>query len=116
MNAAERRLELRGIFERQEFADLATLRERLKASESTLRRDLMALEKEGVLRRVHGGALAAPEREQAYDFAWQRARMAEAKGRISARPHLVEDGQVLILDGSSTVRRWLASSPPLAAC
>ena len=32
MKAAERRLELRGIFERQEFADLATLRKRLKAA------------------------------------------------------------------------------------
>lgn len=104
MKAAERRLELRGIFERQEFADLATLRKRLKASESTLRRDLMALEQEGLLRRVHGGALAAAEREPAYDFAWQRARMADAKARIArATASLVEDGQVVILDGGSTV-------------
>ena len=104
MKAAERRLELREIFERQEFADLATLRRRLKASESSLRRDLMALEKEGVLRRVHGGALAAAEKEPAYDFAWQSGRMAEAKARIAkAAAALVEDGQVVILDGGSTV-------------
>ena len=104
MKAAARRLELRGIFERQEFADLATLRKRLKASESTLRRDLMALEKEGVLRRVHGGALATGEREQAYDFAWQSARMSDAKTRIArATAALLEDGQVVILDGGSTV-------------
>jgi DeoR/GlpR family transcriptional regulator of sugar metabolism len=104
MKAAARRLELRGIFERQEFADLATLRKRLQASESTLRRDLMALEREGVLRRVHGGAVAAAEREQAYDFAWQSARMADAKARIArATAALVEDGQVVILDGGSTV-------------
>ena len=104
MNAAARRLELRGIFERQEFADLATLKKRLKASESTLRRDLMALEREGVLKRVHGGALAAPGREPAYDFAWQSERMAEAKARIArATAALVEDGQAVILDGGSTV-------------
>lgn len=104
MKPAERRLELRGIFERQEFADLATLRERLEASESTLRRDLIALEREGVLRRVHGGALAVQERDQAYDFAGQSARMAEAKARIArAAARLVEDGQVVILDGGSTV-------------
>ena len=104
MKGAERRLELRGIFERQEFADLDTLRKRLKASESTLRRDLMALEREGVLKRVHGGALAAAEREPAYDFAWQSGRMAEAKARIArATASLVEDGQVVILDGGSTV-------------
>jgi len=104
VKAAARRLELRGIFERQEFADLTTLKRRLKASDSTLRRDLMALEREGVLKRVHGGALASPEREQAYDFAWQTGRMAEAKARIArATASLVEDGQVLILDGGSTV-------------
>jgi DeoR family fructose operon transcriptional repressor len=105
MKAAERRLELVGIFERQEFADLATLRKRLRASESTLRRDLMALEKEGVLKRVHGGALAvAAPREPTYDFAWQSGRMAEAKARIArATAALVEDGQVAILDGGSTV-------------
>ncbi|HXK12128.1 MAG TPA: DeoR/GlpR family DNA-binding transcription regulator [Vicinamibacteria bacterium] len=104
MKAAERRLELRGIFERQEFADLAALRKRVRASESTLRRDLMALELEGVLKRVHGGALASPEREQPYDFNWQSGRMAEAKARIArAAAALVEDGQVVILDGGSTV-------------
>jgi DeoR family fructose operon transcriptional repressor len=104
MKAAERRLELRGIFERQEFAELATLRKRLKASESTLRRDLMALEKEGVLKRVHGGALAATDREPVYDFAWQSGRMADAKARIArATASLVEEGQVVILDGGSTV-------------
>jgi DeoR/GlpR family transcriptional regulator of sugar metabolism len=104
VKAAARRLELRGIFERQDFADLATLRKRLKASDSTLRRDLMALEKEGVLKRVHGGALASAERETAYDFAWQTGRMAEAKARIArAAAVLVEDGQVVILDGGSTV-------------
>jgi DeoR/GlpR family transcriptional regulator of sugar metabolism len=105
MKATERRLELRGIFERQEFADLETLRKRLKASESTLRRDLMALEQEGVLKRVHGGALAVAEREpQGYDFGWQSGRMSEAKARIArATASLVEDGQVLVLDGGSTV-------------
>jgi DeoR/GlpR family transcriptional regulator of sugar metabolism len=104
VNAAARRLELRGIFERQEFADLATLKQRLKASESTLRRDLMALEREGVLKRVHGGALAAAGRDAAYDFAWQSERMAEAKARIArAAAALVEDGQAVILDGGSTV-------------
>ena len=104
MKAAERRLELRDIFERQEFADLGALRKRLRASESTLRRDLMALEREGVLRRVHGGALAVQERDQPYDFAGQSARMAEAKARIArATAGLLEDGQVVILDGGSTV-------------
>jgi DeoR/GlpR family transcriptional regulator of sugar metabolism len=104
MKAAERRLRLRGIFERQEFADLAALRRALRTSESTVRRDLMALEKEGLVQRVHGGALAAPKRETGYDFAGQARRMAGAKARIArAAASLIEDGQTVILDGGSTV-------------
>jgi DeoR/GlpR family transcriptional regulator of sugar metabolism len=104
MKAAERLLRLRGIFDRQEFADLATLTRTLRTSESTVRRDLAALEKEGLVKRVHGGALAAPKRETDYDFAGQARRMAAAKARIGrAAASLVEDGQMVILDGGSTV-------------
>ncbi len=104
MKAAERQLTLRGIFEQQEFADLETLRQKLDSSESTVRRDLIALEREGVVRRVHGGALAQKARGPAYDFARQSSRMADAKARIGrAAAELIEDGQMVILDGGSTV-------------
>jgi DeoR family fructose operon transcriptional repressor len=105
MKAAERQLKLREVFEAQDFADLETLCRRLKTSESTLRRDLMELERQGVLKRVHGGALsAAQSRDHLLDFTWQSRRMAEEKRRIAkATAALVEDGQTLILDGGSTV-------------
>jgi DeoR family fructose operon transcriptional repressor len=104
MKAAERHLRLREIFHRQEFADLATLCRQLRTSESTVRRDLQALEKEGVVKRVHGGALAVPSREPGYDFAGQARLMAGAKARIArATAGLLEDGQMVILDGGSTV-------------
>ncbi len=104
MKAAQRLLKLREVFDSQEFADLETLRRRLRASESTIRRDLIALEGEGVVKRVHGGALAVQGRERAYDFTSQSARMREAKARIGrAAAGLIEDGQMLILDGGSTV-------------
>jgi DeoR family fructose operon transcriptional repressor len=102
MKAAERRLRLREIFESQEFADLETLCRRLKASESTIRRDLIALEEQGVLRRVHGGALSQT-RDHLLDFDWQSTRMADEKRRIAkATAALIEDDQTLILDGGST--------------
>jgi DeoR/GlpR family transcriptional regulator of sugar metabolism len=105
MKAAERHLRLREIFDAQDFVDLETLGRRLKTSESTVRRDLIALEKEGVLKRVHGGALAASSsRDHLLDFSWQSRRMAEEKRRIAkAAAALVEDGQTLILDGGTTV-------------
>jgi DeoR family fructose operon transcriptional repressor len=105
MKAAERRLKLREIFDAQDFADLETLGRRLKTSESTIRRDLIALEKEGLLKRVHGGALSAgSSRDHLLDFSWQSRRMAEEKRLIAeAAAALVEDGQTVILDGGSTV-------------
>ncbi len=105
MKAALRRLRLREIFEEQEFADLATLCRKVRASESTIRRDLIALEKEGLVERVHGGALAIDTGVQRpYDFARQCGRMTETKERIArAAAELVEDGQMVILDGGSTV-------------
>jgi DeoR/GlpR family transcriptional regulator of sugar metabolism len=104
LKAAERQLKIREILASQEFVDLATLCQRVDGSEATVRRDLTALEREGLLRRVHGGALALHGRERRGDFAWLSARMPAEKRRIgAAAAALVEDGQTLLLDGGSTV-------------
>ncbi len=58
MKAPARQLRIRQLLESQDFVDLATLCRDLASSESTVRRDLIALQDEGVLRRVHGGAMA----------------------------------------------------------
>jgi len=100
-----RQLRIRELLESQEFVDLESLSTQLDASESTVRRDLTALEEEGILKRVHGGALAIqPRRDHLLDFDWQRTRMEAEKRRIAklAAP-LVESGQTVILDGGSTV-------------
>src|SRR5512142_1664599 len=100
MKAAGRHLRIRGLMESQEFIDLTTLCRELDASESSVRRDLSALEKDGVLKRVYGGAMAAEPRDRDLDFDWQSARMADEKNRIgAAAAELVEDGQTVILGG-----------------
>ena len=104
LKAAERQLRLREVFESREFVDLQTLCKDLKSSESTVRRDLIQLEKAGILRRVHGGALAAHGRDDSVDFSGLSARMSPEKQRIAkAAAPLVENGQTVILDGGSTV-------------
>ncbi len=104
MRAAGRQLRIRGLLEAQEFIDLGTLCRELDASESSVRRDLIALENEGLLKRVYGGAMAVEAPGHDLDFDWQSARMAEEKKRIGAvAAGLIEDGQTVILDGGSTV-------------
>jgi DeoR family transcriptional regulator, fructose operon transcriptional repressor len=103
VKAAHRQLRIRELLEAQEFIDLETLCRELKASESSIRRDLSQLEQQRLLKRVHGGALAVKTRDHLLDFGWQSARNAGEKQRIAKRTAgLVEDGQTLILDGGST--------------
>ena len=93
------------MLEGQGFVDLTTLCRELGSSESTVRRDLIALQDEGVLKRVHGGAMAVRTiGSRGDDFAGHARRMVDEKRRIAAAAAgLVEDGQTLILDAGSTV-------------
>lgn len=104
MKAAGRQIRIRELIEAQEFVDLSTLCRQLDASESSVRRDLVAMESAGELKRVYGGAMAVQARDQRLDYDWLSSRMADEKRRIGAvAAGLVEDGQTVILDGGSTV-------------
>src|SRR5947209_12875968 len=73
-------------------------------SEDTIRRDLRELAQEGLLQRVHGGAL--PASPAMADFAGRESITPEGKvaiGRAAAR--MIQPGQVVILDGGTTARQ-----------
>lgn len=76
------------------------LSEQLQSSEMTLRRDLAELEKRGLLRRVHGGAVLL-NREVGYA---QRLAQDQAPkqsvGRAATR--LLKSGQTVYLDAGTT--------------
>ena len=61
MIADERRRKVSEIVGRRGFVSLAELATLLGASESTIRRDLEALDQAGSIRRTHGGAMAASD-------------------------------------------------------
>jgi DeoR/GlpR family transcriptional regulator of sugar metabolism len=104
VNQAHRQIRIRELLEEREFVDLETLCRELGASLSSVRRDLVQLERARVIKRVHGGALAIQPRGHLLDYDWQRDRQADEKHRIGERAaSLVEDDQTVILDGGSTV-------------
>ncbi|KAA6461957.1 DeoR/GlpR transcriptional regulator [Acidobacteria bacterium AB60] len=77
------------------------LSEELGLSEDTVRRDLRELAAEGLLQRVHGGAL--PASPAMGDLAARSAVAPDEKrliGRTAAG--MVQSGQVVILDGGTT--------------
>lgn len=84
----------------------------LGVSEDTIRRDLRELAQEGLLQRVHGGAL--PTSPATANFARREEILIEAKVAIGrAAAGLVKDGQVVMLDGGTTavqVARHLSRS------
>ena len=75
--------------------------QRLGLSEDTIRRDLRELATEGLLQRVHGGAL--PASSAVADFGVRQSMGQSAKeclGRAGAR--LIQPGQIVFIDGGTT--------------
>src|SRR3984885_8238711 len=73
----------------------------LGLSEDTLRRDLREMASEGLLQRVHGGAL--PASPATADFAHRQSIESTAKRAVAkAAAAMVTEGQVVIVDGGTT--------------
>jgi len=104
MRAAQRQIKIQSLLRNQEFIDAAELAANLQTSESSIRRDLMELEEQGLIRRVRGGAVSLQVRDEPRSIAWAAGRAREEKQRIGkAAAALLEEGQTLIMDGGSTV-------------
>ena len=84
-------------------ASVPELARRLGVSEMTVRRDLDALESQGLVRRVHGGAVPALDRRAGGGFAAREAWQAATKDRLGAAvAALVEPGSRVLLDAGTT--------------
>lgn len=80
-------------------------------SEDTIRRDLRELAAEGLLQRVHGGAL--PSSPAVHDFAFRLNVASDQKRAIGrAAAAMVQAGQVVILDGGTTAVQIARHFPP----
>lgn len=103
MHARDRRhLTLETVSERGDVS-VADLSELTGVSEMTVRRDLEALEREGLLRRVHGGAMSAVSRSYEPPFALRRGEHTEAKARIGAlAASLLSNGDTAVIDVGTT--------------
>ncbi|MGY0021713.1 DeoR/GlpR family DNA-binding transcription regulator [Streptomyces sp. cg35] len=96
---------------------VSELAHRLGVSDMTVRRDLDALESQGLVRRVHGGAVATRPREEGGGFAAREGWQAATKDRLGAAvAALVEPGSRVLLDAGTTtvhVAEHLAERSPL---
>ncbi|MER5626875.1 DeoR/GlpR family DNA-binding transcription regulator, partial [Streptosporangium sp. NPDC002544] len=107
--------------------DVVTLSEEFAVTTETIRRDLTALERAGVLRRVHGGAIPVERLGFEPELAARDEVMTAEKERIAkaALAELPQDGAIVIDAGTTTGRlvqalpvdrelTVIVNSPPLA--
>ncbi|UJB46640.1 DeoR/GlpR family DNA-binding transcription regulator [Streptomyces sp. A1-5] len=118
MYAPERQQEILRLARESGRVDVLSLAEEFQVTAETVRRDLKALDRAGLLRRVHGGAIPAGRLDFEPDLAERDAVAADEKQRI-ARAALAElpggdGGGSVILDAGTTAAR-LAAEIPLEA-
>jgi DeoR/GlpR family transcriptional regulator of sugar metabolism len=101
--AERRRLVLQAMDARQAIS-VTELADRLSVSTMTIRRDLESLASQGMLTRVHGGAVSALSRSNVHaSFAENAVHRLAEKDRIGAAgAQLVRDGETILLDVGTT--------------
>ncbi len=98
-----RRSYILGYLKENELADVTALSGELGVSEMTIRRDFAKLEEEKLLLRVHGGAVRLPSATDELSLTNRLSVCPDEKlaiGRYAAS--LIEEGDVIALDASST--------------
>lgn len=106
-SAYERHQQIVDIVNRTKNARVVELAEQLNVSESTIRTDLETLDEQGLLLRVRGGAIALEDSDPtppSLPISEKLLKNADEKTAIARwAAGLVEDGDVIMLDASSTV-------------
>ena len=103
-------------FERQEkiveylkthrFATFGELSKIVWASESSVRRDIKALEHRGYVRQIYGGAVLTDSESSVVPVELRDSTNSSEKEELARRAaEYIFDGATIIMDGSSTVRR-----------
>ena len=99
----EREREIISLLQEKGFVSTKELCSVLFASESSVRRSLAALEKQGIVKRIYGGGELIVNRSEPIAFV-ARAHRNVAEKRIIAQKaeKLIKDGAVVFLDQSSS--------------
>ncbi|MFC5953425.1 DeoR/GlpR family DNA-binding transcription regulator [Streptomyces sp. NPDC005774] len=112
MYAPERQQEILRLARDGGRVDVVSLAEQFQVTAETIRRDLKALDRAGVVRRVHGGAIPVGRLDFEPDLAERETTAAGEKDRI-ARAALAEipNEGTMIVDAGSTVALFAAALP-----
>lgn len=104
MDVAERRENIAGQVAAYGEVDFQSLATQFGVSEMTIRRDVEALEADGFVRRIVGGAISVRNTSTEPPFESRASASTQAKERIAqAVVELLIPGETVLLDSGSTV-------------
>ena len=103
MLSAERKIRIAEIVNRDGGIRTSQLSELFNVSEMTVLRDLAELERQGILTRVYGGAVSSRNFfSETPNVVREKIRITEKNKIASLAVQLIQDGNSIFLDGSTT--------------
>lgn len=106
MFAEERKQQILAALQRSPAVRAVDLGRTLRTSLATIRRDLADLERSGLLKRTHGGAISNSIATSEPSLAQKEDQYQIEKAAIAAvAASLVQDGDTILLDAGSTTRQ-----------
>ena len=109
MYAEERRRQIASLTAVEGRVNVTELSERFEVTAETIRRDLAVLDREGVVHRVHGGAVASQSFQTAeltLDTRQRSASGAKAAIARAALDFLPHGGGSIFLDAGTTINAF----------
>lgn len=108
-SARERRAEITRLLAERGSVRVSDLSHELAVSDVTIRSDLAALERQGALQRIHGGAVRPVDGGRQGHFQDRLGRNGRLKRWIGRRAAaLIDDGERIFIDSSTTAFAVLA--------
>jgi len=108
MQITKRQEEIIAFIAPRHFASISEIADHIYTSGATVRRDLSALEKMGIVKSVYGGVVLAKAGNHITPIGLRDGDNAAEKNLVAAQAaKLVCDGATILLDASSTARRIL---------
>ena len=99
----ERQADILKVIRQEKSVSVKDLSERFRVTKETIRTDLTKLEREGEVKRTHGGAVLVEQEEPVLETMLTDRANAEEKKRIAnAALEYVEDGDVILIDTGTT--------------
>lgn len=111
----ERQLIIQELIQEKQTVKVEELARQLNVSENTIRRDLTALEKQGILKRTQGGAILSEIQSsirQSFDLR-SRKNLAEKEIIGKCAVQLVKSGSTIILDAGTTTQQLANNLPSI---